>query len=629
MDARTEFISIDLRDRDKATERLSEVHETKNAERIRIRFLNDRGWIHVGGLAYRERETIHRIDDSSLVDASRNDIIIGVVDSYCTPYLNGGSEYTAHHEMFRGLRFYDWVDANGYYFFFEDEAKAVSVLTTYFKMIENMVYSEGTLSSQAGSSKQRTAYTAFLAVHEASQVNFAQLDPIEYQRSTPTEAADEQDVRYNFMVSRAIFEQLAEWRMRDGKFPFQVNLPKEPVWIVVSRTWSMPSWIAQDRAVRANGNWMWDYDNGQVNSLDFIMEAYGYRHSDAVKQIGRAEGYTRLANKDDRYWLRSVIYNLCCRAFGYLFAAFTVMNPQQISSQRWGDDWVVEPVSNVDGVKFINIKSRAGRFVSFKMSKAAMPLFKVFLQFRSAVLLSRPEHDYLFFQINKFGAVGQMPADFLQIYYIQVADRLDNDIKSISIRKIRVLKAGVISEKYSPADAASSLQNAVGTVDINYSSGNAGVQSLEFTDYFKSFNAVVFGSESQPSHAIDSGGCISFGSPEPILAYSELKLSCGKPEGCLGCKHYRLHADGDDLRKVLSAKYVIQMMGEYLAESAEYKAIFIPIIDAIDFLVETVRSHSSDHSALVVEVSELVDDGYLTDYWEGKLQFLIDLGVVS
>lgn len=629
MDSSLDYIDIDMRDRDQAPKRLEVIYDVENPERIRIRFETERGWIKVGNLAYRERGGINKSVVTESFDATRSTLITGVVDYFCVPYLGGGSAVTAHKDLFRSLRFYDWVDENKSFSFFESESSAEGILRRYFKEVEAKVYHSQDLGSMAGYTKQKAAYNAFKAVHERSKLTMHQLDPIQPSSYAITEAADEDDVHYNFELSVRIFNRLSTWLENGENFPFQIQLSHESIWIVGSRVWSMPSWISSERKSRKNGNWVWDYSKGTISTVEQVMSAYGCARSDAVKDIRRTERLLKKANTQDAHFLRSVMKNLCCRAFSFIFAAFTVMNPTQIVNQEWGDDWEIEAMPSNDGIKMVGIKSRASKFVAFKISKAGLPLLKQYLKFRAKALHEFPGFTKLFFHFGQGRQPGPMRSTFLQIYYAQVEERLDPNVKKISLTKLRAFKGGRITSKYSAADAASSLQNTQSTTEKHYTTGNDAEQAAEFTEYFANLNSIIFNTSNSDAGAVDLGACLSFGNPEPLDGVVPIPPSCSTPEGCLGCKHYRLHADANDLRKVLSAKYVINIMGESLADSIEFQTQFLPTLNAIDALVAKVTQHSEVMCQMVDEISRSVDDGYLTDYWESKLQFLIEIGVLS
>lgn len=628
------YIDMDLRDRDLADEKLKLIQSIKNAQEIRVKFTEFRGWLYVGHLAYRERSSINRQPVLTTYDPSRNKHILQILDHFYERYLGGGSGETAHHDLYKGMRFTDWIDSNNHDGFFESEEAAKQVLHTYFRYVEKLVYTDEKIGSGNGYHRQKIAYEIFCAVYQTASVAFKYFDPIVQGRSPATEAADQDEVRYNFEVSQALFEQIANWFESYGEFPFKLAMPKEEIWVVPSRIWSMPSWIAKNRDERAYSNWMWDYEKGCINSEELIMQLYGYSPCDARKQIKRSEALMVRANSESNHFLRSIMYNLCCRAFGYIFAAFTVMNTGQIATQAWDEEWEIEAVPVLGGIKLVNIKSRANKFVAFKISKAGLPLFKSYLRFRAKVLSGYPDFNKLLFQLDKCGVPQACPPGFLQTYYNQIRDRIDPDIHQVSVRQLRALKGTLVSDKYSPADAASLLQNAVSTVDKHYTSGLESEQSKEFAEYFKHFNSIVFfgdgGSAEEDSvFAVGSGGCSDFGHPNPIENLATAATACSKPEGCLGCKNFRIHADETDIRKLLSTKYVLIAIGDYLSSAQEYEMIFKPIISSITSLVDVVKQHSEDMAVMVDEVSKSVDDGYLTEYWDEKLQFLIDLGVLS
>ena len=96
------------------------------------------------------------------------------------------------------------------------------------------------------------------------------------------------------------------------------------------------------------------------------------------------------------------------------------------------------------------------------------------------------------------------------------------------------------------------------------------------------------------------------------------------------CYKYFVHADEVDIRKLISYKFCINST-RHLSESIEdFNTRFGETIRIIDAIIEHVSSLSEDKKTMVDFVKVDVEKyGNIENYWQRKLEMLINIGVVS
>jgi hypothetical protein len=121
--------------------------------------------------------------------------------------------------------------------------------------------------------------------------------------------------------------------------------------------------------------------------------------------------------------------------------------------------------------------------------------------------------------------------------------------------------------------------------------------------------------------------CGSYDEPEFI---TESKgLTCDNIFACFICKKYRIHADEDDIHKLLSLRYIIHRIGTTRAFTEEhFKTVLEPVSEmAMGYLKAMVVTYQC--SVLINEIqTKVYHRAILHPYWEFKLKYLYDIGVL-
>jgi len=124
---------------------------------------------------------------------------------------------------------------------------------------------------------------------------------------------------------------------------------------------------------------------------------------------------------------------------------------------------------------------------------------------------------------------------------------------------------------------------------------------------------------------IASGQCARPGTPIPISVEVPVEVACGKGEGCMFCISYRIHADKEDARKILSCRQYIDFISVLATSKEQFDQVFSKIFARMDELLGFMDERSP---GLVAKVRDEVEEGNLTPFWQGKIEMLQTCGVI-
>lgn len=131
--------------------------------------------------------------------------------------------------------------------------------------------------------------------------------------------------------------------------------------------------------------------------------------------------------------------------------------------------------------------------------------------------------------------------------------------------------------------------------------------------------------------AIPSGSCMELLNPERIddFTVEVPEPDCQKFENCLFCKHFAIHTDETDIRKLLSLQYLIKSIRGVGADIQGYIDRWGIIIHRIDEILNIICERDKLANQLVEKVRAEVNEGeLLDDFWSVHLNTLVDVGVV-
>ena len=99
--------------------------------------------------------------------------------------------------------------------------------------------------------------------------------------------------------------------------------------------------------------------------------------------------------------------------------------------------------------------------------------------------------------------------------------------------------------------------------------------------------------------------------------------------GCLGCEHYRVNIDEIDIRKLLSAKFVIQETKSLSKNEEQFNNILLPYSNRINEILNKMVDTDTKIYNLIHDVKkDVFENENLFSYWQHKYNMLIRIGVL-
>lgn len=287
------------------------------------------------------------------------------------------------------------------------------------------------------------------------------------------------------------------------------------------------------------------------------------------------------------------------------------------------------------------VKFRAGgKEVEVHLSATTMTRLKTYLRVRQSLVTSLDCDDIgpLFVQCaydrhNQKGEPTQICAldrDFLKFLRKKVTGA-GASLPSVTLRQLRAYKQQDLVRRAPVAVAAKIMGHSIGTAIQAYCKAQDATRCSEIGEFLGSLQKTVLeASESlqEQSHQkiIPIGLCADHGKPSPTTSTPAAAPDCSKVEGCFFCENYRLHADEEDMRKLMSCRRVLQYIVPLNEDSIRAERVYTAIVDRIDTLLgELRRRQPQTFETVRVDIEER---GQLTRYWANKIQQLHLLGML-
>ncbi len=118
--------------------------------------------------------------------------------------------------------------------------------------------------------------------------------------------------------------------------------------------------------------------------------------------------------------------------------------------------------------------------------------------------------------------------------------------------------------------------------------------------------------------------------PERAQGFTDLapSPSCRDPETCLFCSFYAVHADEEDIRRLLSLRYLMQAI-KNKQPIDHWQSKFGPTVHRIEEVLLAVQEADASSEVTINRVREEVESGDLDTFWSIHFDTLVTLGAVS
>jgi hypothetical protein len=598
--------------------------------------------LDVGCLCYLDRKTdkakggakmTRQVINQRSLSASRLPQIMKLISYLSEDVASGSKRLISCLGSHRGIRqFIDWCDENSHTDVLESVVNADRAFRAYVSHLRHLVQTNQ-MKLNSATRKQTQALEHLRRFHVSDQigrgVNLLVMSNAAYESTAvPDDDAQTKTVAW----CSALFDGLTDLVLENQKYPYSLNVPEYLGWpdnqILI---YPVPEWFSMPG--RPGANSAISYPEGRLFTPDEIIENRKQKgeiltlHAAKAAILGTKRNLDK-CNTDPRSADRRVRAQTAINAFFLLFIAETGMNAGQAISLAWSAEIEAETARpNAERQGFRAIKYRAGgALVSFEIGTAFLPSFRKFLKLRN-FLLDGASCDTLFF--TKRGSSQPSPITLsVQNSIFTAIKRADPDFAPVTVRQWRSAKQDWAISTTDPATAARLMQHSEITALRRYSNGTIDKQQAEMTAFFDQIETVVVDKHISIPNSKDTalGTCTSMNNPVAINPLIGLKPECGKPEGCLFCDKFRVHADAVDVRKLLSCRYLVNQTLSYANNLEQFNSVFGPVLQRIEFMLDEIGKRDATLvSKLCHEVEEL---GELTPYWSSKIELLQELGLI-
>ena len=306
----------------------------------------------------------------------------------------------------------------------------------------------------------------------------------------------------------------------------------------------------------------------------------------------------------------------------------------------------MEILPTTQGRRFSGTKSRAGgKTVYPEFGVKFEPVFRKILELREWYLQDET-CDFVFLQRNellKFVPIGHNKLQNIKRFLQRIFPKM----VWITPQQWRKHKSSQTVE-FSDGDLlleAEVMGHSLDTARNNYARTSFKDAAQQISQFFNELREVAVSKtrtlerisvqmldetiDAQPSPV---GACASIhAQPEKAIGFTERAPTpnCQQFEHCLFCQHYAVHADDEDVRKLLSLKSLLGYVKQKATDLIKWESQFGVVLHRIDEVLNELSDTYENLRDRIFSIHEEVESGDLDAYWLNHFELLIDLGWIS
>ncbi|MFA0997157.1 MULTISPECIES: integrase [Pseudomonas syringae group] len=614
-----------------------ELHATLSIRPIQgliLRCTQDRK-VDLGVLCYSMRKLggskVHKSLDVTSLRPER----LAPIQAWCMEYIPrvylGGSPYTLYANACNLRAQFNWCDRNGYNGFLERDLQYKKSLDSYTLSLLNSKHANQGRSSSTAYSLQSAALKNSALFYPTSSIDFRNQLPLVSNQSkdrgqrelTPTPA--EKDMSTYLTACQYIFDGITDFLVNGQEFPHRIPFMETTATLLPAHASIFTPGVI-DTNKRAGKAIIWDYSNSKIAAIDEIDHISTQTRTNLLKAIDKAKSALNIANEDLHHPKRMELAQSAQLAFCSLFTANTAMNDAPIRALKWNEEY---SITNSDTAGFSTIKVRAENMEqNFDIKKSFLKHFKKYLKLRSYMNYTGIS-EYLFPHHSK-GKIKNIPprANSVQRCNLMIHEKFDRNFKTLTHRQLRKYKpVYLLSKKYPATLVAGMIQNSAETVLKHYSEAEEKTAIDEISNTLNFISGIL---EQQSKIQIPSGGCSGGSAKEAVAPPDQYEPDCKNFVGCIFCNEFRLHADENSVRKLLSMRFVTAERISSCTDVTEFEALHGDAIARIDSILADLIIYRPEMKALVERVKDQVEQECdLSPYWEMLYGRLIKLKIIK
>lgn len=622
------------------TDQLDE--EFSNPEALLIK-LKDNAQVRpfdIGCIAYKKRESnikphckvgVFKVEEASLLPGRRNLInrICELVDS------SNWSDTTSLFYLQHFKAIVDFIDINDYSDAFENIESAKLAYESFTADLKQKVLSGRSKLGLKGATEAQLKFRTLLDLIYGAETAisiYASISRLKYKR-VDHDLVQEQLVKEHVRICYDLAYSLKALVINGKAFPHKISVNSEEVFLFPCKRYFVCTEFQQ------NQNLVYDYSEGRLRTPEeYLSKSEKINQLSGAKEaVNSAKANLAYVNANERHEIRIQFATFAMAAFAKLFVLMTGAYISEISKIKVTD--VKQAFRDVLNNNYRSIKTRAKNMpILYTLGRAGMKIMQDYLELRTW-LLNGKDCEFFFFTANRKGKYTGEYGSVNSTYFKRLDKRLkgtfiSDDTPNIPAREVRKFKSSIFHElKVCVNTTAESLNHSPETNVKYYVESSPEKQQQEMDTFFDAARAAVtlikIKNVEPSDKSLPSGHCEDFEHPQSQDINPIIEPNCTTQYGCLYCKHYCVHADEDDLRKLFSLQFVIEQVLNFSTNFERADDLLGDLHLRVQFIIQRIEELNTEVAELVSLVRhDVLELGNLTEFWEFRMQRYEALGVV-
>ena len=568
-----------------------------------------------------------------------------------TDYLlqMSGSDLSKGLFYYTNKMFLDWVDSQKKNFDFSNQDSVIDAYRRYSKYLVDRTLladtDEKNLAAHTAKQYQRNAAKLIAYVFDCHEIDIvSQAMQVQSQRyDVPVLPIAKEDHQKTYATLLNVFREIHRIVVQENDFPAHFQSVDEEDFYFYSGfhhqtekqhiQFDMQNYLAKYPIIPALPKML----------ADFELEEDSEHRKRIRENRNQAIRKLEERNKDKRHLERTRLASYGLAIGMLLFIAQTGANLD--TAQQLQLD-TMEILPSTRGRRFSGTKSRAGgKTVYPEFGVKFEPVFRKIMELREWYLEDET-CDFVFLQRNellKFVPIGHNKLQNMKRFLQRIFPKM----VWITPQQWRKHKSSQTVE-FSDGDLlleAEVMGHSLDTARNNYSRISFKDAAQQISQFFNELREVAVSQtrtveriavqmldETVDVQTLPVGACTTISlQPEKAAGFNAQAPTpnCQQFEHCLFCQHYAVHADDEDVRKLLSLKSLLGYVKQKATDLIKWEQQFGVVLHRIDEVLTELSNTYVDLRERIVAIQDEVESGDLDAYWLNHFELLIDLGWIS
>ena len=603
----------------------------------------------IGTLFYRKRvfgEALSEQQLSASFDEKRRYFLQCLTD-----YLlqMSGSDLSKGLFYYTSKLFLDWVDSQKKNFDLSNQDSVIDAYRRYSKYLVDRTLladtDEENLAAHTAKQYQRNAAKLIAYVFDCHEIDIvSQAMQVQSQRyDVPVFPVAKEDHQKTYATLLHVFLEIYRIVMQGADFPAHFQSVDQEDFYFYSGfhhqteklhiQFDMQNYLAKYPIIPALSKML----------ADFELEEDSEHRKRVRENRNQAIRKLEERNKDKRHLERTRLASYGLAIGMLLFIAQTGANLDTAQQLQLVS---MKVLPSTQGRRFSGTKSRARRkTVRPEFGVNFEPIFRKILELR-AWYIQDEQCDLVFpmrDNIRKLSSIGnsklQSLKKFLQRIFPKMAWITPREWrKHVSSQYVELSDGDLLLE-------VEKMGHSLDTAKKNYSRTSFKDAAQQISQFFNELREVAVAQtrtvERIPVQTLDEtvdvqtlavGACTTTSlQPEKATGFTAQAPTpnCQQFEHCLFCQYYAVHADDEDVRKLLSLKSLLGYVKQKATDLIKWEQQFGVVLHRIDEVLNELSDTYENLRDRIFSIQEEVESGDLDAYWLNHFELLIDLGWIS